>query len=430
MKKVAFCTLGCKVNQFESSSAASDFAREGFEVVDFDEKADVYVINTCCVTTQAEKKSRNAIRRAKKVNPDAKIMICGCYSQLSPDTLSSFDVHFVGGSTGKTELAKMASRLMENEINKPFNNINYDILKAKDFEYSTPDTLELRTRAQLKVQDGCRNFCTYCIIPYVRGPVRSAKPKWVVEETKKLADEGYKEIVLAGIEIAAYGLDFGNVTLVDLIERVCEAVPDCRIRLSSLEPTVVDFNFVTRLSKCKNLMPHFHLSLQSGCDRTLKRMGRKYDTARYYKALCDLREHFPDVSITTDLIVGFPGETDEDFETTLRFIEKCGFLKVHVFPYSIRPGTPAAKMGEQIDKATKMERAKAATELSKRCGAEFIRQNCGKRFDVLFEHEKNGYFIGHTPNYIPVYKKSSENLENRIVKVSVMKPYKDGLLAE
>ncbi len=423
--KAAFFTLGCKTNQFETQALSRLFAERGFEVVPFEEKADVYVVNTCSVTALADRKSRTAIRRAKALSPDAAIVVCGCYSEHeSPDALLKCGAGLIFGSADKSRIPELAERFLKDRAapELPPPSKEFDLLPA-----GRPDG---RTRALLKVQDGCRNFCTYCIIPYVRGELKSLPLDLAVTESARLQKEGCREIVLTGIEISSYGVDLpGKPELSDLVKAVCAAAPAVRIRLGSLEPRTVTREFAEDLSKLPNLCPHFHLSLQSGCDRTLKAMGRRYDTARFNESCALLREYFPDCALTTDLIVGFPGETEEDFSETLSFLDKIGFAQVHVFPYSRREGTRAAKYEGQLTAGQKEERAASAAQIAAKTRRRYLETLFGKTLSVLFEQEEDGYFSGHSGQYIPVYVKG-EGLRNSLLPVKITGALLDGLTGD
>mgnify|MGYP003294463841 CR=1 FL=1 len=409
--RVAFYTLGCKVNQYETQALEQLFTQRGHTPVPFDDAADVYVINTCTVTAVSDKKSRQIIRRARKTAPDAVIAVCGCYPQTHPEDMDTLGVDLVSGTGDRLGFVELAEQTFRER--KPINVLD-DAMKRLDFEVLPAGGLEGRTRAMLKVEDGCVNFCSYCIIPYARGRIRSLSLNEAVEQTKGLVQQGYREIVLTGIEISSWGQDLRNGTsLIDLIEAVCTAAPDCRIRLGSLEPRTITEEFCVRAARLSNLCPHFHLSMQSGCDSILARMNRKYDTARYFQSVSLLRQHFHLPAITTDLIVGFPGETEEEFVRTLDFIRKCAFAAMHVFPYSKRPGTPAAKMPGQVLNAVKEDRAHRAAEVAAQMEQDYLAQFMDQPLPVLFEEEKDSLWYGHTPNYIPVAVQG-ENLHNQV----------------
>ncbi len=426
--RASICTLGCRVNLYESEALADILSNNGFEICDFFEKCDVYIINTCTVTSESDRKSRQMIRRAIKNDPDAKILVCGCYSQMFSDSVKDIKgVDYIGGTTDKMLVAKKAIELVEEKKRKePEINVS-DPFKAC-FE-AMEATLQDRTRAFLKIQDGCDNKCSYCIIPKARGKVRSKPLDDVIYEVKKLVENGYSEIVLTGIETASYGKG-ENYGLIDVLERLENVDGLKRIRLGSLEPAYLKDKIIDRLSKLKKPMPHYHLSLQSGCDRTLNAMKRRYNVSMVERVVSYMREKIPDVTFGSDFIVGFPGETDEDFESTCEFIDSLEILNSHIFSYSIRPGTEAAEMKEQIlpniktDRHSKLENL--AKSMKKRCIERFIKQE--KPLEVLFETNKDGVFVGHTTNFINVYVRSELDLNGRIEKV-VLKKYneKDGM---
>ena len=390
-------TLGCKVNQYESQAVAAMLREKGWEIADEPEGCDVIMVNTCAVTAEAVRKSRQTIRNLQKRAPGAKTAICGCWPQTEPEAARELGAEIVFGSGEKHRLAEaIASGAGEDNVDRAFS--------RKSFEPLPSGSAEGRTRALLKIEDGCTNFCAYCVIPYARGAVRSLGVDDAVAEAKKLAAEGYREIVITGIEIASYGRDLdGKPTLADVCEEILKATGDIRLRLGSLEPRVVTREFCERLSRYPGLCPQFHLSLQSGSDETLRRMRRKYDTARFYESVQLLREYFPNCGITADLITGFPGETEEEFSETLRFMEKCRFSQTHVFPYSRRAGTPAAEMEGQVPRAVKEERAHEAARLAGRLKREFAAAQVGKTLSVLFETEEApGLWQGHSGNYLLV----------------------------
>ncbi len=407
-------TMGCKVNQFESAAMETMFAARGHEVTAEETGLDAIVVNTCAVTGEAGRKSRQAVRHLKELNPGAVVAVCGCWSQADPEGASALGdiVYGSGGKAGLVEEVEKAlsSRCRVTNVDDPFDRRAFELLPA-----GSP---EGRTRALLKIEDGCVNFCSYCIIPYTRGRVRSLALDKCAAEAGALAKAGYREIVLTGIEIASYGSDLpGKPTLVDAVKAVALAAPGCRIRLGSLEPRVVTEDFCRELSALPNLCPHFHLSLQSGCDRILAAMRRKYDTARFLESVTQLRKYFDNCGLTADLITGFPGETEEDFGEALAFIEKCRFSSMHVFPYSVRPGTAAAKM-EQLPRAVKEERAHRAAAIARRMREEFLASQIGKTPSVLFETETSGVWTGHAGNYAPVFA-NGENLHNAVVNVQI-----------
>ena len=425
--KFAFYTLGCKTNQYETQAMEHLLLEKGHEIGSFEEACDGYVINTCSVTAVADKKNRAVIRRCRRDNPQAVIAVCGCYSQHDPEAVRALGIDVIGGSGQRQAFVEM---LLDAAGEKRHEEQLDNALGRREFECLPAGGLEERTRAMLKVQDGCVNFCTYCIIPYTRGPIRSAPLEVAVAQAKELAVRGYREIVLTGIEIAGWGQDQpGKPELALLVEEICKAVPDLRIRLGSLEPRVVTEDFCRRLSVFPNLCPQFHLSMQSGSDTVLSRMKRKYDTARYYQSVELLRKFFPECAVTTDMIVAFPGETEEEFAESLAFIRKCAFADMHIFPYSRRPGTPADKMPGQHNNATKEARSRAAIALAEEMSRAYREGFVGRTLEVLFEEQEGEFYTGHAPNYIKVYARG-ENLHNEIRTVTVLEVYRDGVLAE
>lgn len=425
--RIAFYTLGCKTNQYETQAMEHLLRAAGHSLGRFDEKCDAYVINTCSVTAVADKKNRAIIRRCRRENPAAVIGVCGCYTQHDPEAVKALGVDVLGGSGGRQEfldnlLAALEGKAHEDTLD--------NALRRRKFELLPAGGLETRTRAMLKVQDGCVNFCTYCIIPYTRGPVRSAPLETALEQARELAAQGYREIVLTGIEIASWGVDLpGKPKLQTLIEELCRQVPDIRIRLGSLEPRVVTEDFCRALADFPNLCPQFHLSMQSGCDTVLERMRRKYDTARYYESVRLLREYFPDCAVTTDMIVAFPGETQEEFEKSLAFIRKCAFADMHIFPYSRRPGTPADTMPGQLGNAVKEERSRRAIAVAQEMSDAYRQNMIGTTQAVLFEEIQQGLYTGHAPNSIRVYAKG-EALHNQVRPVKITALFQDGVLGE
>lgn len=425
--KFAFYTLGCKTNQYETQAMEHLLLEKGHEIGSFEEACDGYVINTCSVTAVADKKNRAVIRRCRRDNPQAVIAVCGCYSQHDPEAVRALGIDVIGGSGQRQAFVEM---LLDAAGEKRHEEQLDNALGRREFECLPAGGLEERTRAMLKVQDGCVNFCTYCIIPYTRGPIRSAPLEVAVAQAKELAVRGYREIVLTGIEIAGWGQDQpGKPELALLVEEICKAVPDLRIRLGSLEPRVVTEDFCRRLSVFPNLCPQFHLSMQSGSDTVLSRMKRKYDTARYYQSVELLRKFFPECAVTTDMIVAFPGETEEEFAESLAFIRKCAFADMHIFPYSRRPGTPADKMPGQHNNATKEARSRAAIALAEEMSRAYREGFVGRTLEVLFEEREGEFYTGHAPNYIKVYARG-ENLHNEIRTVTVREVYRDGVLAQ
>ena len=425
--KFAFYTLGCKTNQYETQAMERLLTDRGHTIGSFEEDCDGYVINTCSVTAVADKKNRAIIRRARREHPNAIIAVCGCYSQHDAEAVRQLEVDLIGGSGGRQEFVELL--LEETAARQHRENLD-NALRRRDFEILPAGGLEERTRAMLKVQDGCVNFCTYCIIPYTRGPIRSAPLDVAVAQAKELAQRGYREIVVTGIEIASWGADLpGKPPVTDLIEGVCRAVPDLRVRLGSLDPRIVTEDFCTRLKALPNLCPQFHLSMQSGCDAVLQRMKRKYDTARYLESVEMLRAFFPGCAVTTDMIVAFPGETEEEFAQSLAFIRRCAFADMHIFPYSRRPGTPADKMPGQHDNATKEARSRAAIAVAEEMSKAYRQSLVGTVQEVLFEERDGQYYTGHAPNYVKIYAEG-ENLHNQIKKVMVLGLYKEGILGK
>ena len=422
-----FCTLGCKVNQYETQAMEQLLISEGHTVAPFGEKCDVYIINTCSVTAVADKKNRAIIRRCRKANPDGIIAVCGCYPQRDADAVAALGVDVIGGSNGRVQFLQNIMAFYREK--KALYQVDNALLR-RDFEILPPGGLTGRTRAMLKVQDGCQNFCTYCIIPYTRGPIRSATVELAVAQAKELAEKGYRELVITGIEIASWGRDLpGRPGLALLLEALSEAVPDVRLRLGSLEPRIITEEFCSRIKNLPGLCPHFHLSMQSGCDSVLARMKRKYDTARYLESVELLKRHFPDCAITTDMIVAFPGETEEEFAQSLLFIEKCGFADMHIFPYSRRPGTPADKMPGQLGNDVKEARSRAAIAVAEKMAKTYRENMAGKGQMALFEEPEDGYFTGHAPNYVKVYVKTDAPLHNQVLAVRITEPFRDGVLA-
>ncbi len=417
-------TLGCKVNQYETQAMEQQLLSMGHEISQ--ENCDLYIINTCTVTAVADRKNRTLIRRIRRENPEAVIGVCGCYAQISTEEVEALGVDVISGSGGREEFVQL---LLQAQRDKQVVQVD-QALKRRIFERLPAGGLSERTRAMLKVQDGCSNFCTYCIIPYARGPVRSLPLDQAVEDTIRLAELGYREIVVTGIEIASWGWDLKNgSTFTQLCEAICKAAPEVRIRLGSLEPRIIDEDFCRVMVNYKNFCPQFHLSLQSGSDTVLKRMRRKYDSTRYFQSVALLKEYFPNCAITTDLIVGFPGETEEEFEESLEFAKKCGFAAMHIFPYSKRDGTPAAAMPDQILKAKKTERAARGAQIATELRETFDRAMLGTVQEVLFEQPENDFFTGHARNGVKVYAKG-ENLYNTLCFVRPIALREDGVEGE
>ena len=424
MKKVSFYTLGCKVNQYETNAMAQKFKESGYEIVDMNNDiSDICIVNTCTVTNMSDRKSRHSLRRVKEKNPSAIIAAVGCYAQVAKNDLENMpEIDIVLGNEEKANIVQYVEKFIENE--KKLIEIE-DIATKKEFEDMGQITYTEKTRAFIKVQDGCNQFCSYCIIPYARGRVRSRNAESIIKEITQIAQNGIKEVVITGIHVASYGRDFGNENgLIELLEKINEIEGIKRIRLGSLEPKIITEEFMQRLSKLEKICHHFHLSLQSGCDATLKRMNRKYTTSEVKEIIERLRRYYDDVMLTTDIIVGFPGETEEEFETTYQFLKQAKLYKMHVFQYSPRKGTRAAVMPNQIDGNIKEARSKKLIELSNENQKMYNQQLVGKEVEVLFEDKEveDGitYFRGHTQNYVLVKYKTDENLENtlKLIKIS------------
>ena len=418
--KVAFYTLGCKVNQYETNGMIQAFLEKGYEIVDFTEKSDIYIINTCTVTSISDKKSRQMIRRTKQLNPEAIVVAVGCYAQVAKDKLEEIkDIDLILGISEKTEIIKYVEEEIKERNPKTYIS---DVMHQKQFVDFGSVNYTDKNRVAIKVQDGCNQFCTYCIIPYARGRIRSRKIENVKKEVEDLAQKGIKEIVITGIHVASYGKDLEeNIGLIDLLEEINKIDGIERIRLSSLEPTLITEEFVKRLSKLAKICDHFHLSLQSGCNETLKRMNRHYTTEDFKKATELLRKTYPNVALTTDIIVGFPGETEEEFNITYDFLKEINFYKMHVFKYSPRHGTKAEKMPNQIDGNIKEERSKKLIELSDKNEINQNKRYINKNLDVLIEEFEEGYYKGHTTNYIMVkIQENTNNLQNKIVTIKII----------
>ena len=418
MKKAALHNLGCKVNAYETEAMQHLLEEAGYEIVPFTQKADVYVINTCSVTNMADRKSRQMLHKAKKNNPDSIVVAAGCYVQTSEkEVLNDLSVDIVIGNDRKHDLVRLLEEYSMDSVNDTVDDINDG---KHDFEELFIDQTKEHTRAFIKVQDGCNQFCSYCIIPYARGRVRSRRFENVIAEVERLAANGFKEVVLTGIHLSSYGVDFEEATgLLELIQAVNAVKGIERIRLGSLEPKIVTEHFVSELSKLDKICPHFHLSLQSGCDATLKRMNRKYTTKEYERGCELLRKYFVHPAITTDVIVGFPGETEEEFEQTKAYLEHIHFYEMHIFKYSKRKGTRAAVMPDQIDEQIKAARSEKLIALGHDMSKEFRKFYIGKNEEVLFEEKAvigdKEYFVGYTKEYVKVAKETAENLENQIV---------------
>ena len=440
-KVVRFVTLGCKVNQYETNAMAQKFLEKGYQIIEEitpeneDIKPDICIINTCTVTNMSDRKSRQMLRRMKEKNPSTIVVAVGCYAQVAKEELSKIpEIDLVLGNNEKVEIVKY----VEEYINNHINNVELDdVMYSKEFSDFGDVTYTEKTRAVIKIQDGCDRFCSYCIIPYARGRVRSRKPENIISEITQIASKGIKEVVITGIHIASYGKDFAmskdskltSYRLIDLLEEINEIQGIQRIRLGSIEPLLITVEFVERLKKLEKICHHFHLSLQSGCDKTIKRMNRRYTTEQFKEIVRLLRGTYSDVNLTTDIIVGFPGETDEEFNKTYQFLKEIKFYKMHIFKYSPRKGTKAAVMPNQINGDIKEERSKKLIELSDRNEIEYNKSYIGKNVEVLFEEEKDGMYKGHTQNYIMVYCQSKEKLDNKIIDVVCEKAEKEYIIA-
>ena len=447
--KVKFITLGCKTNQYETNAMEQQLQKQGFEIIkedDTNQIPDICCVNTCSVTNVAERKSRQMLRKLREANPNVIVIACGCYAQVAKEELNKMpEVDIVIGINEKNNLGEIIKQYLKD--NKKIVEVT-DVMHENDFQDFGTTTYTESTRAVIKIQDGCDRFCSYCIIPYARGKVRSRNPKSIIEEIKAIAKKGYKEVVLTGIHIASYGKDFkdedvkkyreqygysneykefdpkddlasGGFRLIELLEQIDKVDGIERIRLGSIEPKLITEDFIIRLSKVKKICNHFHLSLQSGCDKTLKRMNRRYTTEEFKNSVSIIRKYFDDVHLTTDIIVGFPGETDEEFEKTYNFLNEIKFYKMHIFKYSIRKGTVAEKMPDQIDGKIKEARSKKLIDLSNRLETNYNSMMIGTRVKVLFEEEKNGYYRGHTTNYAIVNVKSDIDISNKILNVEI-----------
>ena len=419
MKRVAFYTLGCKVNQYETEAMLELFEKEGYEKAETEDYADVYVINTCTVTHMSDRKSRQYIRRMKKKNPDAIIAVVGCYSQVSPEEILSIDeVNLVMGTNDRKKIVEEVKKI---DASRKVSTVD-DIMKVKAFEEIEINKTNGKTRAFMKIQDGCDRYCSYCIIPYARGRVRSRDLESIVKEVENLASNGYKEVVLTGIHVASYGKDIKetDIKLLDVIKQINDIEGIERIRLSSVEPILFTDEFVEAVSAMDKVCPHYHLSLQSGCDETLKRMKRRNTTEEYKTIVDRLRAAIPNVSITTDVIVGFPGETNEEFDKTYEFLKDIELTHMHIFKYSPRKGTPAATMENQVDPSTKHERSEKLLQLNEENFNKFGQKMLDKEFNVLFEQKVgDNKFEGLTENYVKVIVESDKDLSEQILKVKI-----------
>lgn len=433
MKEVVkFVTLGCKVNQYETNAMTQKFIEEGYKVIEENNEEiipDICIINTCTVTNMSDRKSRHMLRKMKEKNTDTIVVAVGCYAQVAKQELSKIEeIDLVLGNNEKVEIVKYVEEFLEQRQKKVETE---DVMQSRKFSEFGDITFSEKTRAVIKVQDGCDRFCSYCIIPYARGRVRSRKPESIISEITKIAKSGIKEIVITGIHIASYGKDFKeDYQLIDLLEEINEIEGIQRIRLGSIEPLLITEEFVTRLKKLEKICHHFHLSLQSGCDETLKRMNRRYTTEQFEKIVKILRNTYEDVNLTTDIIVGFPGETEEEFSKTFEFLKRVKFYKMHVFKYSPRKGTKAAVMENQVSGNIKEERSKRLIELSNKNEIEYNNKYIGKEVEVLFEEKKDGIYKGHTQNYIMIYCETNENLENKIEKVLCKKLKEEYIISE
>jgi len=419
--KIAATTLGCKVNVYDTDAMLSAFRASGHLIVGFSEIADVYIVNTCTVTNFGDKKSRQMLRNAKKTNPDAIVVAAGCYTQTSPEEIKKIDgVNILIGTKERSKIVEIVENYAKNS---DVENYISDIMNEQVFESLEVDNLSEKTRAYIKIQEGCNNFCTYCIIPYARGPVRSRNIEDIVSEAKKLSSSGYKEVVLAGINVASYGKDLNqDVSLLDVLEEVHKINEIKRIRFSSIEPTVITNEFIECLKTLPKICDHFHLSLQSGCDKTLQAMNRKYLSEDYRQAILKIRKIMPNASITTDIIVGFPGETEKDFLESYDFAKEMQLSKIHVFPYSPKKGTKAAEFKAQIPNHIKNERSKKMIELGEEMQREFLKSFIGKNLSILFEKRTDaGFYEGYSTNYIPVKTYSQKCLENEIFELKMLK---------
>lgn len=432
MKTAAFYTLGCKVNQYETEAMSEIFSKNGYKIADFNEVCDVYVINTCTVTSIGDRKSRQMIRRAKHLNPNSIVAVVGCYSQVSPDEVAKIEgVNIILGTKDRKNLCEIADKMLaEKENQKKVTDVE-NALKNREYEELEIKEYAEKTRAFVKIEDGCNEFCTYCIIPFARGPVRSRKLENIVKEVEFLAQKGFCEVVLTGIHLASYGKDLKNVSLSDVICAAAEVPGISRIRLGSLEPRILTEEFIQKIAGTKKVCNHFHISLQSGCDETLKRMNRKYTTAEYENSVKLLRRYFDNPAIATDIMVGFPGETDEEFEKSLAFMEKIAFADAHVFSYSNRKGTKADVMENQIDPKVKEVRHKAMEGTVARLKNEYLESMAGKNLSVLFEQEiSDGVYEGTAENYAKVIMKSDVDISKKCKTVKIIKAENGFLTAE
>ncbi|KAB1437729.1 tRNA (N(6)-L-threonylcarbamoyladenosine(37)-C(2))-methylthiotransferase MtaB [Candidatus Galacturonibacter soehngenii] len=429
MKKAALHNLGCKVNAYETEAMQQMLEQSGYEIVGFTDKADVYIINTCTVTNIADRKSRQMLHKAKKMNPEAIVVATGCYAQASKEQIELDDcVDIIVGNNKKKDIIRI---LNEYESEQELSHV-IDINHTTEYEELELESSLEHTRAIIKVQDGCNQFCSYCIIPYARGRVRSRKITQVISEVEKLSAKGFKEVVLTGIHLSSYGVDLEEEDLLSLVVAVSKVQGIERIRLGSLEPRIITEEFASTLSNLKNMCPHFHLSLQSGCDKTLKRMNRRYSAQEYYEKCMLLRKYFNNPAITTDVIVGFPGETEEEFNITKEYVEKVNFFEMHVFKYSKRQGTKAAEMEEQVEEHIKNNRSATLLAITKKQSEDYLNSQIGKELEVLIEEETQidgvKYFVGHSKEYVKTLINSEENLENKIISCIGTKRYGQNMI--
>ena len=430
-RKVAFLTLGCKVNQYETNGMIQEFQKNGYEIVEFHEKADIYVVNTCTVTNMSDRKSRQMLRQAKKNNSEAIVVAVGCYVQVAKEDVEKLEeIDLVLGTNEKTNIIKYVEEYMSSKDDSYVTQID-DVMHNQNYGDFGSVTYTEKTRAVIKVQDGCDRFCSYCIIPYARGRVRSRKPESVINEITEIAKNGIKEVVITGIHVASYGKDFKDeYRLIDLLEEINNIDGIERIRLGSIEPLLISEEFIARLTKLNKICHHFHLSLQSGCSETLKRMNRRYTIEEFEVIVNRLRKAYSDVILTTDIIVGFPDETDEEFEKTFEFLSKIKFYKMHIFKYSPRKGTKAESMKNQISGDIKDVRSKRLLDLSDKNEEEYLKQYIGKEVEVLFEERDGKFYKGHTANYIMVKYETDDELENKIKNLKVIEKEELNLIAE
>ena len=446
-RTIATYTLGCKVNQYETNAVEEIFTQNGYTLTDFDNKSDIYIINTCTVTSMSDRKSRQVIRRAKKNNKDAVVVVMGCYAQNDPDAIIKIeDVNLVVGTKDKNKIFEEVQKITNNDKVVKVTSIMEEV----EFENLSVTSYTKNTRAFVKIQDGCDRYCSYCIIPYTRGRIRSRIISDIVKEVQSLSDNGYKEVVLTGIHIASYGKDLkksktefipiinsqkedfvqADASLIDVIEEVSKIKNLYRIRIGSVEPIIISEDFLERLSKIDKFCPHFHLSLQSGCDYTLKRMNRRYTTDEYKEAVQKIRQYFDTPAITTDIIAGFPGETDEEFEKTYSYLSDINLYEMHIFPFSRRSGTKAYDMKDQIDNDVKHKRSEKLIALANRNKEEFEKGLIGKTFDVLFEQREEQYYQGYTKNYVKIYVKTQKDLSGKLLDVRINSFENDKLIGE